>query len=71
MVSRSLVILMAFGAALYRASQGAVIETIGLTALAAGLVLLKVAEKKPTARPIAWMSFGVTALSMAIVFFRM
>ncbi len=71
MVSRSLVILMAFGAALFRASQGAVIETVGLTALGVGLVFLKVAEQKPQVRPYAWVSFGITICAMAVVFFRM
>ena len=71
MVSRALVIVLAFGAALVRASQGAVIETVGLTALGVGLVFLKVAERKPQARALAWVSFGVTLCAMAVVFFRM
>lgn len=71
MISRALVIVLAFGVALARASQGAVIETLGLTALGVGLVFLKLADSKPQLRLYAWASFGVTACAMAVVFLRM
>ena len=70
MISRTLVILLAFGAALMRAAQGAVVETIGLTALGAGLVLLRVSAKRPTFKTYAWACFAATAISVAIVFSR-
>jgi hypothetical protein len=70
MISRTLVILLAFGAALRRASQGAVVETIGLTALGSGLVLLRVSEKRPSFRIYAWTCFATTAISVAVVFSR-
>ena len=60
MISRYLVITLAFGAAAYRVTQGAWVEATGLGALALGLVLLKLAEARPVLKPLAWMSFGMT-----------
>ena len=70
MISRTLVIVLAFVAALMRAAQGAWVETAGLTGLGAGLVFLRVAERKPAARTYAWICFAVTAASMIVVFMR-
>lgn len=71
MFSRYLVIVLSIGATLYRVSQGAWVEASGLGALAAGLVLLQLAVRRPALKPIAWAAFGVTVVSMAVVFFRM
>jgi hypothetical protein len=70
-ISRYLVITLALGAAALRITQGAWIEALGLGALAAGLILLKVAETRPALKPLAWTSFGVTACAMAVVLLRM
>ena len=70
MISRTLVIVLAFGVAVVRASQGAWVETMGLTALGAGLVLLHVARTRPAAKTLAWMCFALTAASMIVVFVR-
>jgi len=70
-ISRSLVILLALIAAGMRASQGAWVETTGLAGLAAGLVCLRVAERRPAFKTYAWLCFAMTALAMVIVFVRM
>ena len=70
MISRSLVILLAFIAAGIRASQGAWIETSGLAALGAGLVLLRVAKTRPAAKTFAFTCFAITAGAMVMVFTR-
>lgn len=67
MISRSLVIVLAFGAAAFRASQGAWLETTGLAALGVGLVILRLASRH---RLLAWAAFAVTAASMVLVFLR-
>jgi hypothetical protein len=69
-ISRYLVITLAFGAAAFRMTQGAWIEATGLGALGVGLLLLRVAQGRPALKPLAWASFGVTACSMAIVLLR-
>ena len=70
MISRYLVITLAFGAAAYRGTQGAWLEATGLAALGIGLVLLRLAPGRPVLKPLAWASFGVTACAMAIVLLR-
>ena len=70
MISRTLVIVLAFGAAIMRASQGAVVETIGLTALGSGLVLLRLSAKRPALQTWAWVCFAATAATVVIVFYR-
>ena len=70
MISRTLVILLAFIAAGIRASQGAWVETTGLAALGLGLVLLRVAQKHPAAKTYAFTCFAITAGTMVMVFTR-
>ncbi len=70
MISRYFVILLAFVAAAYRLAQGAFIEATGLSALGAGLVILKLAAGRPALKPLAYLAFLVTALSMGVVLIR-
>jgi hypothetical protein len=69
-ISRTIVITLAFGAAIYRATQSAWIEAGGLASLGCGLVLLGLAARRPTLRPLAWLAFLLTAASVAIVLLR-
>jgi hypothetical protein len=69
-ISRYIVIALAFIAAAYRFAQGAFVEGTGLAALGAGLVLLKLAAGRPALKPLAYLAFVVTALSMAVVLIR-
>jgi hypothetical protein len=69
-ISRVLVILLAFIAAGFQAGQGGYIQAVGLFGLGTGLIILKFAATRPTLRPLAWASFAVTIIAMAIVFFR-
>lgn len=70
MFSRYLVIALALGAAVYRASQGAWIESIGLFGLGGGLVVLRLSATRPQLKPIAYLGFLVTALAMGAVLYR-
>lgn len=70
MISRPLVIILAFVAASIRASQGALQETIGLVALGSGLVFLKLAETRPAFRQYAYLCFLLTGASVLLVLFR-
>lgn len=70
MISRYLVIVLAFVAAGIRATQAAWVETVGLAALGTGLVILKLAAARPGLRPLAWLAFVVTALSIGTVLLR-
>lgn len=67
MISRLLVIALAFGAAAFRASQGAWVEAGGLAALGAGLLILRV---WPAQKRVAWGAFALTGLSMLVVLLR-
>jgi hypothetical protein len=49
-ISRYLVIALAFGAAGYRFAEGAVIEALGLLGLGAGLLCLRLASRWPALR---------------------
>jgi len=69
-ISRPLVILLAFIAAAMRGSQGAWPETIGLAALGTGLLILRVAETKPALKPYAWLCFLLTGAAVVMVFMR-
>ena len=69
-ISRALVILLAFIAAAYRASQGAWVESTGLAALGAGLVLLRAAGTRPALKRYAWLCFSVTAIAVIASFAR-
>lgn len=70
MITRYFVIALAFAAAVYRASQGAWVEAIGLIGLGAGLVVLKLATTRPALRPLAYAAFLVTAATIAVVLIR-
>jgi hypothetical protein len=69
-ISRPLVIILAFVAAIMRASQGAWQETIGLTALGSGLVFLKLAETRPAFKQFAYLCFLLTGASVVLLLFR-
>jgi hypothetical protein len=69
-ISRPLVILLAFIAAGMRAVQGAWPETVGLAALGSGLVILRVAETRPALRQYAWLCFLITAAVIVLVLLR-
>jgi hypothetical protein len=71
MISRYLVILLALIAAIFRAQQGEWLPAAGLAFLALGLALLKLADNKPALKPYAFVSFGVTAVVMVVVFVQM
>lgn len=70
MISRYLVIVLAFVAGAMRVSQGAWVEAAGLFGLGAGLAALKVSATRPSLKPVAWFAFLVTAASIAIVLIR-
>ena len=69
-ISRALVIVLAFGAAVYRATQAAWIEAAGLASLGCGLVILGLAARRPALRPLAWLAFLLTAGVVVIVLLR-
>jgi hypothetical protein len=69
-ISRTLVIVLAFGAALYRAVQGAWVEAAGMASLGAGLVVFGASARRPGLRPLAWMAFLLTAASILVVLLR-
>jgi hypothetical protein len=71
LVSRYLIIALALGAAAMRIAQHAWIESTGLAALAAGLVILQMAARRPALKPLAWAAFTVTAATMVVVWVRM
>jgi hypothetical protein len=71
MISRYLVILVALIAAIFRYQQGEWLAASGLAFLALGLALLKLADGKPRLKPFAFLSFGMTALVMIVVFIQM
>jgi hypothetical protein len=67
-ISRYLVIALAFIAGAMRIAQGAWVEAAGLFGLGAGLAILKLA--RPALRPVAYVAFLITALSIVIVLLR-
>ena len=69
-ISRTLVIVLALAAAAYRASQAAWVETVGLACLGAGLICLAGARRRPALKPLAWLAFLGTAISMTLVLLR-
>jgi len=69
-VSRPIVIVLAFGAAAYRVSGGAFVEAAGLAGLGGGLLALRFAAERQTYRRLAYLLFAVTAASIAWVFVR-
>ena len=70
MSSRYLVICLAFLAAVLRAAQGGVVEAAWLAGLGFGLARWQLAERRPTLKPIAYVGFLATAVSIAIVLIR-
>jgi hypothetical protein len=71
-ISRYFVIVLAVVAAALRARDHAWVETIGLTTLAMGLVMLRLADtrQRPALKKVAWALFAVTLVAMGIVFQR-
>jgi len=69
-ISRYFVIGLAFAVAMYRASQGAWVEASGLVGLGAGLVVLRLAARRPAIKPLAYVCFLVTALAIGVVLVR-
>jgi hypothetical protein len=70
-ISRYLVIVLAFVAAGFRIVQGAWVEAAGLASLGLGLAFLKLAEHTPALRPFAFVSFAITALAIAVALIRL
>ncbi len=70
MFSRYLVIALALGAGIFRVTQGAWIEALGLFGLGCGLIVLKLSATRPALRPLAYLGFLVTALAMGAVLYR-
>ena len=70
MISRYFVIALAFGVAMFRASQGAWIESTGLFGLGAGLVVLRLADRRPGIKRLAYLCFLVTAVAIGLVLLR-
>jgi len=69
-ISRYLVITLAFVAGAMRVSQGAWVEAAGLFGLGAGLAILKLAPARSRVKPLAYVAFLVTVLSIGIVLIR-
>jgi hypothetical protein len=67
MITRYLLILLAAGLGIFRAVQGAWVPAAGLFAMAAGLIVLKLAEKQPRIRPIAYVCFAGTAVTIVMI----
>lgn len=70
MVSRVFVIIVALAAAVHRFTTGAVLEATGLLGLAGGLIFLKAAEKQPSLKRFAYLSFALAAVIVAYVLYR-
>ena len=72
MISRYFVIGLAVIAAALRARDHAWIETAGLSALAGGLILLRLADtrQQPALKKAAWALVAITIVAMGIVFKR-
>jgi hypothetical protein len=70
-ISRVLVIVLAFIVAAVQASRGAWIESAGLVGLGAGLLILRLWGAQPRRRWLAWAAFSVTAAAMIVVALRM
>lgn len=72
MISRYFVIGLAIVAAVLRARDHAWVETVGLSALAIGLILLRVADVKqrPELKKPAYLCFAFTLVAMGVVFQR-
>ncbi|MEO8482635.1 MAG: hypothetical protein ABI634_10525 [Acidobacteriota bacterium] len=71
MISRVIVITLAFIVAAVQASRGAWMESAGLVGLGTGLLMLRVWGAQPRRRWLAWVAFSVTAVAMVVVALRM
>jgi len=69
-ISRVIVIVLALGAAAYRFSTGAILESVGLLCLGAGLILLRAGDRRPDLRRFAYLSFLATAVIVGYVMYR-
>jgi hypothetical protein len=70
-ISRYLVIVLAFVAAGFRFLQGAWLEAVGLASLGLGLSFLKLSAHTPSLRLAAYVSFVVTALAISTALIRL
>jgi hypothetical protein len=70
LVSRYLVIALAFIAGAMRISQGGWVEAAGLFGLGAGLAMLKLAAWRPALKPAAYVFLAITFLCIVIVLIR-
>jgi hypothetical protein len=69
-ISRYLVIALAFIAAAVKAGQGAGVEASGLFGLGAGLVALRFSAGRPVLKVAAFLCFFAMALAIGIVLIR-
>jgi len=70
-ISRPLVIALAFIIAVVQASRGAWVESAGLVGLGTGLLILRAWGREPRRRWLAWVAFSATAIAMLAVALRM
>jgi hypothetical protein len=66
-ISRYLLIALAFALGVYRAVQGAWLPSSGLFAMAIGLAVLKLAERRAALRPLAYVCFAATAATIVVM----
>jgi hypothetical protein len=69
-ISRYIVIALAVVAAGVRAAQGAFVEATGLGALAAGLILLRLAPRQSGLKRVAYLLFFIFAVTIGMVLAR-
>jgi hypothetical protein len=70
-ISRLLVIVLSFGAAFYRLSEGATVEGVGLLGLGGGLLCLRLASRWPVLKRLSLIGFAMTAIAMVIALSRL
>jgi len=70
LISRYIVIVLAFVAASMRASQGAWVEAAGLACLGGGLIALKLGESRPAMKRVAYLAFILAAVTIGVVLIR-
>ncbi len=70
MISRVIVIALAFVVAAVRFSQGAWVEGSGLVGLGAGLIIWHLSERRRALRPLAWVGFAATAVAVVTTILR-
>jgi hypothetical protein len=69
-ISRYLVIALALGTAVYRLSQGAMLEAFGLVGLGTGLLFLKLGERWPALRRFSRPAFAMTVIAIITALYR-